>query len=168
MVELLKISKPNALGRTAAALSLGVFVTFSVAACQPEPTSIDDLKDGGNVSEQVEGETTWGGGQGPEYTPNTEFPASFPRNLIPLADGDIVDVGERDPGVWFVNINVSEIAALDDAVQKLQAAGFTVLSDQSAGADRAITLQSDRFDINLLSISGDGIVTLSYDVTTRG
>jgi len=168
LVELLKISTSKALRRAATALSLSVLVTFTVAACQPEPTTIDDLKDGGNVTEQVEGETTWGGSQGPEYTPNTDFPASFPRNLVPLIDGNIVDVGERDPGVWFVNINVSEISALDDAVQKLQAAGFTVLSDQSAGVDRALTLQSDRFDINLLSITGDGIITLSYDITSRG
>lgn len=148
-------------------MSGALLVALSLSACQPEPTSVDSLKDGGNVSEQVEGETTWGGGDGPEYTPNTTIPESFPKDLVPLADGPIIDVGERSPGVWYVNIQVSEIAALDSAVQKLEAAGFAVLSDEQAGQDRALTMQSERFDINLLSVSGDGTVTLSYDITTR-
>lgn len=167
MVETVKLPLSQTILKTAVPLFLALVTATTLTACQPEPTSIDSLKDGGNVSEQVEGETTWGGGEGPEYTPNTVFPESFPRESIPLADGNVIDVGERSPGVWYVNIDVSEVAAFDVAMSKLEAAGFSILSDQAAGSDRAATLENERFDINLLSVSGDGTVTLSYDISTR-
>lgn len=140
---------------------------LALTACQPEPSGVESLKGEGDVTQQVEGETTWGNDDGPEYVPNLTLPESFPRDAIPLASGEIVDTGERAPGVWFVNITAPDAAAVDSALTLLTQAGFQVNSDQAAGADRAVTLQNDRYDINFLSIAGDGTITLSYDISTR-
>lgn len=152
---------------TAVGTVLAGAVLLSVTGCQPE-SPVDKLKGKGNVSEQVEGETTWGGGDGPEYTPQPTLPSSFPVADIPLADGTITDAGERSPGVWFANVRVPDVAAVESALNKLKAAGFAIKSDEEAGSDRAVTLQNERYDINFLTISETDGVTISYDVTSRG
>lgn len=139
----------------------------ALTACQPEPSGVEDLKGEGDVTQQVEGETTWGNDEGPEYVPNVTLPESFPKDAVPLAGGNIIDTGERSPGVWYVNINVADMAAVDAAVAQLEAAGFQITSDQSSGTDRSVTLENERYDINFLSIAGDGTVTLSYDISSR-
>lgn len=151
---------------SATAIIIGSLTTLS--ACQPEPAGVESLKGEGDVTQQVEGETTWGDDEGPEYVPNVNLPETFPKDAIPLPSGDIVDTGERAPGVWFVNIKVPDAAAVDAALSQLQAAGFAMKSDTAAGKDRAVTLENERYDINFLSIAGDGTITLSYDITTRG
>lgn len=150
-------------------LVAGVIVistTMALSACQPESPT-DELKKTGKTSQQVDGETTWGGGEGPEYTPSPGLPSGFPTSEIPLADGDIVDAGERSPGVWFVNIQAQSDTALSAAVDKLTAAGFTTVSDEKTGADRALVLENDRYTVNLLSIHGADQIVLSYDISSK-
>lgn len=143
-----------------------ISTTTALAACQVESPT-DELKKTGKTSQQVDGETTWGNGEGPAYTPTPELPSSFPVSEVPLADGAIVDAGERSPGVWFVNIQAQSDAALSDAIAKLTTVGFSTVSDEKTGADRALVLENDRYSVNLLSIHGADQIVLSYDISSK-
>lgn len=143
-----------------------VTALLTLTACQPE-TPTDELKKKGKVSEQAEGETSWGGGEGPEYTPTPELPGSFPSSEVPLADGPVIDAGERSPGDWFANVSVPDDAATEAAVQKLTGAGFTIITDEAPGDDRQVVLQSPAYEVRMLAIGADGSITLSYEVKTR-
>lgn len=150
-------------------LGLAFAMLFALTGCQPEP-AVDALKkSGGNVSEQVEGETSWGADEGPEYTPNASLPASFPTSAVVFpSSATLYDSGERSAGVWFAVVNVPDIAAMDEAVQLLTSNGFTIVNDERQGENRAVTAESDRFTLTLLNVKGaEGQQQLSYDIAQR-
>lgn len=152
-----------------AAAGLVAAAVFMLTACQPEPAT-DALKaQGGNVSEQVEGETSWGGDEGPEYTPNASLPATFPATVIVFpSSATLYDAGERSAGVWFAVVNVADDAAMDEAVQLLTSNGFAVISDERSGENRSVVLESSQYSVTLLNVtSSSGQRQLSYDVSQR-
>lgn len=154
---------------TAAVLGLATAALLALTGCQPE-RSVDALKQkGGNVSEQVEGETSWGGSEGPEYTPTASLPASFPTDAIPFPpSATLYDAGERSAGVWFAVVNVADTAAMDEAVTLLTSTGFTVVSDDVSGENRAVVFRSAQYDVTLLNVTNDsGQLQLSYDIAQR-
>lgn len=157
----LRYSFTGALGLTVAAL-------LTLTGCQPE-RSVDALKEkGGNVSEQVEGETSWGGDEGPEYTPTASLPSSFPVDAVPFpSSATLYDAGERSAGVWFAVVNVSDQAAMDEAVSLLTSKGFSVTSDETSGENRSVELESEQYKVMLLNVTDNGQVRLSYDISQR-
>lgn len=138
-----------------------------LSGCAQESTIDARKRDGGNVSEQLEGESEWGGDQGPSYTPTAQLPATFPSGAVPFPpDSTVFDAGERTPGTWFVVLNVPSSESIDVAVTLLKDSGFRVLSSEGTGTQRVVTLRSDSYDVTFLTVEGaDGALQLSYDVT---
>jgi hypothetical protein len=152
--------------RSTLAGTLAFAAVITLSACQAE-SATDELKKNGKTSQQVDGETTWGGGEGPAYTPTPTLPSTFPVADIPLADGAIIDAGERAQGIWFVNVDAGNDSAMNTALDKLATAGFVTLSDEAVGTDRAVQLENARYTVNLLSIHGADTTTLSYDISSK-
>ncbi|NMD58148.1 MULTISPECIES: hypothetical protein [Tsukamurella] len=83
------------------------------------------------------------------------LPATFPKNEVPIVDGNLIDAGERSQGgvtVFNVTVQAGD-GGYDTAKKKLADAGFTALGAGAGAPDNAS--QSAQF-------SGKGyVVTVS-------
>lgn len=140
-------------------------MSLTLTACQ-QPNPTDELKSQGKTSQQVDGETSWGGGEGPSYTPSPQLPASFPVTEVPLAEGNVVDAGERAAGHWFVNVEVTAPTDISSAIDALKNAGFSLVSQSDTGSGMAAELKNQTYAVTLLSITSDSGEILSYEVST--
>lgn len=139
--------------------------SLTLTACQ-QPNPTDELKSQGKTSQQVDGETSWGGGEGPSYTPSPQLPASFPIAEVPLAEGNVVDAGERAAGRWFVNVEVTAPTDISSAIDTLRSAGFTLVSQSETGSGSAAELNGPTYEVMLLSIASESGELLSYEVSS--
>lgn len=151
--------------RSAALLAPLLLVAgLGLAGCAPEAPE--------DMTEQVEGESTWGGGaeEGPGTEKTAELPASFPLDLVPLpADAPVDDAGERSATTWFAVLRYDSAEAANAALDALQRDGnFAITADESSlPGERLAELETASVRVSaLVQAAPDGAgALLNLDVT---
>lgn len=91
------------------------------------------------------------------------LPADFPKDEVPVIDGQTTGIGSTVNGTktWIVTVQAPNTGTA--AKDALVAAGFTVDAEASAGEGSLVTLSSPVYDIKLVVTAE----TVIYTVTPR-
>lgn len=109
------------------------------------------------------------GGDGGSVIPGQGIPSDFPKDEVPLIDGDVLlgltvpgDSGEK---AWNVTIKVSGIDAFDQIKSQLTDAGFTY-QEVSVGTDTSTGgFTKDPYSVLVVVTKADGDWNANYTVT---
>ena len=96
------------------------------------------------------------------------LPDDFPSDDVPLADGQVI-TAVGTPGVnggfaATLKVDGSFEDAFDEALKKLEGAGFTVESNDSIGGYKASRLTSDEYLVVVSGGESDGQAALIYTI----
>lgn len=97
------------------------------------------------------------------------LPADFPRDEVPIVDGEVTSVtegGAKDPGYALAVVVDQDVeSALADAVGLLEDAGWTVAPGSDDTAVRVLRRKTDLAVITGTASSDQAIVSYSIDLT---
>lgn len=149
---------------SAAALTLGL------AACAPEPDVAPTGKPAAGSSTDAQNESSWPESDAADTEKVTMLPATFPGADVPLpANPEVDNAGERGEGAWFVVLRAASLEAASEMIDQIASDGvFTVSNDAETGdGGRSVTLSSDQYVIEALTLTEGTQALLSLDVTQK-
>lgn len=155
-----------ALALTGCADKVATSITERAVEAGGENVDVDIDSDGGEVTVRGEG--------GEVFSTGRELPDDFPDD-VPLVDGEVISgVSTETPEGrgWAVSVEYdgSAEAAVDDAISRLESAGFSTSQEGTMvmGEMRAAMLEGEKWSVSLTALESEQTIVQYVVVDPQG